>query len=57
MEQNVINTATQIVSMQSGDITALISLMVILCGAIVVSMGMMAKRNQEFTQNFPKESD
>ncbi len=57
MEQNVVNTATQVVSMQSGDVTALISLLVILCGTIVVSLGMMAKRNREFNQSFPTESD
>lgn len=55
MDQNVVNTTTQVIAAQSGDVTALVSLLVVLCGTIVISLTMMAKRNREFSREFPTE--
>jgi hypothetical protein len=55
MEPNIVNSAVQVIAISPGDVTAVITLLACLCGSIVISLGMMARRNREFVQSFPME--
>jgi hypothetical protein len=55
MEPNFVNSAVQVIAVSSGDVTAVVALLACLSGCIVLSLGMMARRNREFVQSFPME--
>ena len=55
MEPNVLNSTVQVIAFSSGDVTAIIALLAFLSCSIVMSLGMMMRRNREFVQSFPME--
>lgn len=57
MEPNVINSAVQVIAISPGDVTAVVTLLACLCGCILISLGMMTRRNREFVRAFPIEAE
>lgn len=57
MDQNVVNSAVQVIAISSGDVTAIVTLLACLCGCILISLGMMTRRNREFVRHFPVETE
>lgn len=57
MEPNVINSAVQVIAISPGDVTAVVTLLACLCGCILISLGMMTRRNREFVRAFPVEAE
>lgn len=55
MEPNVINSAVQVIAISPGDVSAIVALLACLCGCILISLGMMSRRNREFVRSFPVE--
>lgn len=57
MDQNVVNSAVQVIAISPGDITAVVTLMGCLCGCILISLSMLTRRNREFVRHFPVEAE
>lgn len=55
MEPNVVNSAVQVIAISSGDVAAVVTLLAFLTGSILMSLGMMARRNRVYVQSFPIE--
>ena len=57
MEPNIVNSTVQVIAFSSGDVTAIIALLVFLTGSIVISLSMMLRRNREFVQSFTRDAE
>jgi hypothetical protein len=57
MEPNIVNSAVQVIAISSGDVTAIVTLLACLSGCILISLGMMTRRNREFVRHFPVEAE